>query len=231
MKKSKQDPGKTSDGDEAKSVGGVFSGLTGFLESVGKLAGTAEQRAQRQAGARAGDATAGGGAGKTTGADRVGGILNGLAELAEKLNELSEKGESSSKQGEFTIPSKEGGIKGVYGFTLKTGLGEKGDHIRVEPFGNIRKDKKTGEAVVQEIHEPLVDVFEDEGATTLVAEMPGVGAEDIHLEVRDDVLTISAQKGTKKYRKEILLRHVLAKENITVTCNNGIVTIRCGKAK
>ena len=230
MTKKRQDPAKKPDG-ETVDRGGMFSGLTGFLESVGKLAGAAEARAARQSGAAAGEGKgAGDGADKTTGETRVGGILNGLAELAEKLNELSEKGESRSQQGEFTIPSKGGGIKGVYGFTLKTGLGEKGDSIRVEPFGNIRKDKKTGEAVVQEIHEPLVDVFEDETATTLVAEMPGVGPDDIQLEVRDDVLEISAQKGAKKYRKEILLRHVLAKENITVTCNNGIVTIRCGKA-
>jgi len=210
--------------------GGIFSSLAGFLETVGNLAGTAERRSRRQAETPDGESKGFGAADeKTAGEKSVGGILNGLADIAEKLNKLSEKGESLSEKGEFTFPSKEGGIKGVYGFTVKTGLGEKGDHIRVEPFGNIRKDKKTGEAVVQEINEPLVDVFEDEGATTLVAEMPGVGSEDIHIEVRDDVLTISAQKGEKKYRKEILLRHVLSKERIKVTCNNGIVTIRCGK--
>jgi HSP20 family protein len=100
----------------------------------------------------------------------------------------------------------------------------------VEPFGNIRKDKKTGEAVVQEIHEPLVDVFEDADATTLIAEMPGVGPDDIRIEVRDDVLTVFAEEGEKKYRKEMLLSHALIREKITVTCNNGIVTIRCEKA-
>jgi len=153
-----------------------------------------------------------------------------LTDIAEKLNELSEKGESLSKKGEFTFPDKGREIKGVYGFTLKTGLGGRDDQIRVEPFGNIRKDKETGQAVVQEINEPPVDVFEDDGGTTLIAEMPGIGPEDIHIEVRDDVLTIFAQKGEKKYRKEILLRHSLSKERINVTCNNGIVTIRCENA-
>ncbi|OHE23954.1 MAG: heat-shock protein [Syntrophus sp. GWC2_56_31] len=156
--------------------------------------------------------------------------MSGLTDIAEKLNEISEKGETVAKKGEFTFPSKEGGVKGVYGFSLKTGLGGKGDAIKVEPFGNIRKDKKTGEAVVQEIHEPLMDVFEDEKATTLIAEMPGVGRDDIKIDVRDDVLTISAKKGAKKYRKEVLLSHSPAKERIKVTCNNGIVTIRCEKA-
>ncbi|OIP90499.1 MAG: heat-shock protein [Syntrophobacterales bacterium CG03_land_8_20_14_0_80_58_14] len=157
-------------------------------------------------------------------------MLSGLTDIAEKLSEISEKGETVTKKGEFTFPSKEGGVKGVYGFSLKTGLGGKDDAIKVEPFGNIRKDKKTGEAVVQEIHEPLIDVFEDEKATTLIAEMPGVGPGDIKIDVRDDVLTISADKGEKKYRKEVLLSHSPAKDKIKVTSNNGIVTIRCEKA-
>lgn len=218
----------TEAGDRA---GGMFSSLTGFLESVGNLAGAAERQARRQGKTPAGE-TPGTGAGDDPAAaeKRVGGILNGLADLAEKLHELSAKGESLSETGEFTVPSKKGGVKGVYGFSVKMGLGEKGSQIKVEPFGNIRKDKKTGEAVVQEIHEPLVDVFEEDGATTLVAEMPGVGPEDIHLEARDDVLTLAAHKGEKKYRKEVLLRHAIAKDRIQVTCNNGIVTIRCEKA-
>jgi HSP20 family protein len=227
-RKSASDP---KDGDRADATGGLFSSLTGFLETVGNLAGTAEARARRQAETPAGDAGAAGGTdGKTTGAKKIGGILNGLAELAEKLNALSEKGEGMTGTREFTFPSKAGGIKGVYGFSMKTGLGEKGDQIKVEPFGNLRQDRQTGEAVVQEINEPVVDLFEEDGATTLVAEMPGVGAEDIQLDVRDDVLTLTACKGEKKYRKELLLRHLITKERIQVTCNNGIVTIRCEKA-
>jgi HSP20 family protein len=233
MKKSTPESNPKKDGTLPERGGGIFGSLTGFLDSVGKLAADAERRTQRQAADAEGEAPAAGGTrGRKVASEKsVGGILNGLAEIAEKLNELSEKGEVLSEQGEFTVPAKEGEVKGVYGFTLKMGLGDKGDKsIRVEPFGNIRKDKKTGKAVVQEIHEPLADVFEDEGATTLIVEMPGVGPEDIQLDVRDDVLTIAAQKGPKKYRKEVLLRHVIAKEHISVTCNNGIVTIRCGKA-
>ena len=219
-------------GARANVGGGLFGSLTGFLDSVGKLAGTAERRARRHAEAPGGGANGTGAADeKTTGAKSVGGILNGLADLVEKLGELSKKGESLSKSGEFTFPSKKGGVKGVYGFSVKMGLGEKGDQVKVEPFGNIRKDRKTGEAAVQEINEPLVDVFTDERGTTLVAEMPGVGPEDIQLDVRDDVLTITAQKGEKKYRKELLLGHRLSKERIDVICNNGIVTIRCGKER
>ena len=221
---------KGTEADRGDIGGGILGSLTGFLESLGDLAETGERLSRRQAANR--DTGGKGYAGeKAGGENRFGRILSGLTDIAEKLNELSEKGESLSRKGEFTFPSKEGGIKGVYGFSLKTGLGGREDQIRVEPFGNIRKDEKTGRAVVQEIHEPLVDVFEDEDATTLIAEMPGVGPEDIQIEVRDDILTIFAQKGEKKYRKEMLLRHGLSQERINVTCNNGIVTIRCEKKR
>lgn len=212
-------------GGQGDIGGGIFSSLSGFLEDLGDLAGAGERLSRRQSADLHGDTGE-----KAAGENRFGRILNGLTDIAEKLNELSETGETLSKKGEFTFPSKEGGIKGVYGFTLRTGLGGRDDRIQVEPFGNIRKDKETGQVVVQEIHEPLIDVFEDENATTLIAEMPGVGPEDIRIEVRDDVLIICARKGEKKYQKEVLLRHSLSMERISVTCNNGIVTIRCEKA-
>lgn len=219
--------GKKTDEDRSESGGGIFSSLTGFINNLGDLADAGERLSQRRAPRRdtggKGHAEEKGG-----GENRFGSILSGLTDIAEKLNEISEKGETITKEGEFT---RGGGIKGVYGFSFRTGLGGKDDAVKVEPFGNIRRDKKTGEAVVQEINEPLVDVFEDEDATTLIAEMPGVGARDIKIDVRDDVLTVSAQRGAKKYRKEILLSYSPAKDRIKVTCNNGIVTIRCEKAE
>ena len=220
---------KETDADRGDIGGGILGSLTGFINNLGDLAEAGERLSKRQTSTRD---TGGKGRAeeKAGGENRFGRILSGLTDIAEKLNEISEKGETVTKKGEFTFPSKEGGVKGVYGFSLKTGLGGKDDAIKVEPFGNIRKDKKTGEAVVQEIHEPLIDVFEDGDATTLIAEMPGVEPDDIKIDVRDDVLTISANKGVKKYRKEVLLSHSPAKDKIKVTCNNGIVTIRCGKA-
>lgn len=155
----------------------------------------------------------------------LGGILKGLAGLVEKLGELAETGEQISQSGEIRGPGKE--VKGIYGFTVKLGLGD--EKPRVEAFGNIRRDKDSGKAVVQEVREPLVDVFEEEGHILVVAEMPGISAADVHLDVRDDLLTISAQRGDKKYRKEVLLPGSFGREKMTVSCNNGVVEIKCLK--
>jgi HSP20 family protein len=153
-----------------------------------------------------------------------GGVFKGLANLIEKLGDLAEKGERLKKSGEF----QQRDVKGVYGFSVKVGLGEKGDkEVKVEPFGNVRKDERSGETVVQEIREPVVDVFEEKDHTLVVAEMPGISAKDVRLEVKDDLLTIYAEKRDKKYRKEILLPRSYPKDKMKISCNNGILEIKC----
>jgi HSP20 family protein len=153
------------------------------------------------------------------------GILKGFTDIVEKLGDLAEKGEHLSRTGEIQWKGKEKDLKGVYGFSVKVGLG--GEGVKVEPFGNIRKDEKTGESVVQEVREPIVDVFEEKDHILVVAEMPGIGVEDVRLEVKDDLLTIYAEKGDKKYRKEILLPRSYPREKMLVSCNNGIIEIKC----
>ena len=157
----------------------------------------------------------------------LGGILRGLGSLVEKLGELAETGRELSKTGEIlgTGPGKE--IKGIYGFTVKVGLG--GEGVKVEPFGNIRRDEESGRSVVQEIREPAIDVFEERDHTLVVAEMPGIGVGDVRLEVKDDLLTITAEKGEKKYKKEVLLPESFPREKMQVSCANGVLEIRCVK--
>ncbi len=154
------------------------------------------------------------------------GIFKGFTDLVEKLGELADKGEQLSRTGE--IHWKEGqekGVKGVYGFSVKMGVG--GEEVTVEPFGNIRRDKKSGETVVEETREPVVDIFEEDDHTLVVAEMPGISPENVNLKVRDDILVIHAEKGDKKYHKEVRLPRSYPREKMQVSCNNGILEIRC----
>ena len=153
-----------------------------------------------------------------------GGILKGLGDLIEKLGELAEKGGTLNRTGEFGT---EKGLQGVYGFSVKVGPGKEG--FKVEPFGNIGPDKATGESVVREIREPMVDVFEEADHVLVVAEMPGIGADDVRVEIRDDVLIISAEKGDKKYRKEVLLPQSFSRENLKLSCQSGILQVKCMK--
>ena len=153
------------------------------------------------------------------------GLFKGLGDLVDKLGDLAEKGESLSRSGEIKFGEKGRDLKGFYGFSIKTGLD--GQDIEVEPFGNIRSDEASGESVIHEVREPMVDVFEEDGHTLVVAEMPGISAEDVSLEIKGDLLTIHADSGDKKYHKEVLLPRGYSREQMQLSCNNGILEIKC----
>ena len=152
-------------------------------------------------------------------------MLKGLGDLVEKLGELAETGQELSKTGEIHGPGKE--VRGIYGFTVKVGLGDQGP--RIEPFGNIRRDIKSGRTEVQEVREPMVDIFEEDDYLLVLAELPGIGKENLRIDLKDDVLTISAERGDKKYRKEVLLPRSVSKNKMQVSCNNGVLEIKCLK--
>lgn len=156
----------------------------------------------------------------------LGGILGGLGGLLEKLGDLAEKGEELRKSG--VVESKDKRVQGVYGFSIKLGMGE--DGLTVEPFGNVRKDEETGKTVVDEIREPLVDIFEEDDHVLVVAEMPGISQEDVKLELADDILTITAEHGDKKYHKEVLLPAASTPDKMTQSCHNGVLEVKFSNA-
>ncbi|MBM4046164.1 MAG: Hsp20/alpha crystallin family protein [Planctomycetes bacterium] len=155
----------------------------------------------------------------------LGGFFGGLGTALEKLGELAEKSEELRKSGEIRSP--DGKVRGVYGFSVKFGLGDRGLHI--EPFGNLRKDEQTGKAVVHEVREPLVDIFQEKDYVQVIAELPGIGESEVKLDLKDDVLTISAEKGDKKYRKEVLLPKAFTADQMSHSCRNGILEVKLAK--
>lgn len=160
----------------------------------------------------------------------TGGILGGLGSLIDQLGKLAEQAEQAggelTKTGEFNLGTDKR-IKGVYGFSVKSGLGEKG--VKVEPFGNIRRDEAGGQVVVQEIREPMMDMFDEPEHLLIVAEVPGITEADVQLELHDDILLLVAEKGDAKYRKEVLLPASFSSDMMSFSCRNGILEIRIVK--
>jgi HSP20 family protein len=154
----------------------------------------------------------------------VEGILRGLGDLVEKLGELAEKGEEMKQSGVFDINTGGKDAKAVYGFSVKMGLG--GDETKIEPFGNVRRNEQTGETVVHEVSEPLVDVLDENDHVLVLAEMPGVGDEDVTVDLAGDILTLHAEKGSKKYHKEIVLPREFKTEQMERSCRNGVLEVK-----
>lgn len=156
----------------------------------------------------------------------VEGILRGLGDLVEKLGDLAEKGEQLKRSGVLDIDTRSGKeAKAVYGFSVKMGLNDNKEP-QVEPFGNVHHNEQTGETTVQEVSEPLVDVIEESDHVLVLAEMPGVASEDVRLELNGDVLTLHAERGSKKYHKEIVLPRSFDSKGMEQSCHNGILEVK-----
>ena len=156
----------------------------------------------------------------------LGGFLGKLGGMVEKLVDLAEAGQSLSQTGELKGLDPKGKLRGVYGFSVKTGLGNQGEReLKIEPFGNIHR-QSSGGAVVEDVREPLVDVHEEDDHVLVLAEIPGVSKKDVELDLSEDRLTIRAQRGEKRYRKEVELPESFSRENMRWECANGILKIR-----
>jgi len=158
------------------------------------------------------------------------GILSGMGGLIEQLGKLLEQAEQAggvvTKSGEFKVGSGSQ-AKGIYGFSIKSALGN--NEAKVEPFGNIRKNAEGKLIEVQEIREPLIDVFDESGRLLIIAEVPGLEEENVRIEIHDDILVIATLNGEPNYGKEVLLPSSFSSDKLSFSCRNGILKIELTK--
>ena len=126
----------------------------------------------------------------------LGGLFKGIEKLVDLAAELKEAGGEVKKEGEIDLSHLKEGLKGVYGFSIKTAVGGK---PVVETFGNIKKTPKG--PVVEEEREPLTDVFDEKDEILVIAEIPGVQEEGITIDLGEDILEISGVGKNRKYAK------------------------------
>jgi len=156
-----------------------------------------------------------------------GDLFKGLSGFLDVVSDLAEKAEQiQERQGEFTLGKTASGkpIHGVYGFSIRTAAG---GMPAVEKFGNIRETESG--PVVDDVREPLVDVFDENGSVLVVVELPGVADGEIELAVEEDILSLTTT-GRRRYEKEILLPAAVEAATMTKTYTNGVLEVRAKKA-
>ncbi|MDA2930075.1 Hsp20/alpha crystallin family protein [Acidobacteria bacterium AH-259-O06] len=153
-----------------------------------------------------------------------GGLFEGLGNLIESIGKIAKEGGVISEEGEITGLGDK--VKGVYGVTVRTLAG---GEAKVETFGNIKKTPKG--PVVEEVREPIVDVFDEEDHILVVAELPGVDASDIKIDVEKDIFTLSVETGDRQYHKEIVLPSEVDQSTEEMTFKNGILEVKYSKRK
>ncbi|MCX6220879.1 MAG: Hsp20/alpha crystallin family protein [Bacteroidia bacterium] len=153
----------------------------------------------------------------------LGGLFKGIEKLVELAGKLEEKG-GIRKEGEINFDHIKKGMKGVYGFTINTAGG---GSPRVETFGNIKKTPEGPK--VDEEREPITDIFDETDEIMVIAEMPGIEPEEIRIDLKEDILEISAVSKNRTYRKEVLLPSKVSLPNLSHKFTNGILEIRIKK--
>ena len=154
----------------------------------------------------------------------LGGLFRGIEKLIDLAAELKEAGGEIKKEGEIDLSRLKEGMKGVYGVSIRTAVGGK---PVVETFGNI---KKTPEGpIVKEEREPLTDVFDETNEIVIIAEIPGVGEEGVTVNLKGDILEISASGKNRTYYKEILLPAKVKPETLSHSYKNGVLEVKIKK--
>ena len=153
----------------------------------------------------------------------LGGIFKGLGNFIQLLGEMAEEGpQEVTRTGEAAGP---GRTRAMYGFTVKVGAG---GVPQVERFGTVRAPKMG--AAVEEVREPVVDVFDEGGEVVVIAEMPGVEEGDIQFEIKGDLLLLSAHHDERQYSKEVLLPCAVLADTAKASYANGMFELRATKA-
>jgi HSP20 family protein len=150
-----------------------------------------------------------------------GGLFKGLGNFLDLASRLSEEG--YEKKGEISGLPK--GAKGVYGFSIRTLAGKP----VIESFGNIKETARG--PVVEEVREPMVDIFDEKDRILVIAELPGVAENEIKIEVAGDILNLTASDKDRKYAREVLLPGKVRPDSIKSSYKNGILEIILEKEK
>ena len=94
----------------------------------------------------------------------------------------------------------------------------------VKEWGNARPINVIGDSSTREV---IVDetINEKDRVLMLVAEMPGIEKSDIRVSVADDIVSISAEHGEKKYGTQVPLKYSIDENSAKAKYKNGILEL------
>ncbi|MFZ2071402.1 MAG: Hsp20/alpha crystallin family protein [Halobacteriota archaeon] len=146
-----------------------------------------------------------------------GGLLKGLGDFMDTVSKMAEEGKSEvEKVGEISF-DKAKKLKGMYGISVR--IGGAGIPV-VEKFGTKPET---------DVREPMVDVFDEKNVVRVITELPGVEEGDIKTELEGNILKMRAERGDRKYEKDIKLPAAV-KGEMKRRYKNGVLEIELEKA-
>ncbi|HDH06771.1 MAG TPA: Hsp20/alpha crystallin family protein [Thermoproteales archaeon] len=129
----------------------------------------------------------------------------------------------SEERGEYREKRR---IIGPYYYGFSVTIGPDGTP-RIREWGNIKPG--ISRPMITETIEPFVDVIEEEDKVKIIADMPGVEKDDIKVYATEDIVRISAERGDRKYFKEIKLPAKVKPQSSKAQYKNGVLTVELEK--
>ena len=107
-----------------------------------------------------------------------------------------------------------------YGYTMTIGPDGKPS---VQEYGNVKPDRP----LVSDAREAIVDTIVDkkDRVVKLIAEMPGVEKTDVKILVDKNVVSVTAERGEKKYHCKVPLQQKVDENSAKATYKNGILQL------
>lgn len=155
-----------------------------------------------------------------------------IRKLQLRLNEIMEEVKNGKMQGKFEV--RQFDQPGIKGYFIQ---GRFGTDESLEPIEPLKPSKRRPspenpfeipDGAHDEIREPLTDVFEEEEAIKIYAELPGEERNDIKLKITENKVEIKA----KNFHKVIdLPKRNIATEGVSSEYKNGVLEITVPKKK
>lgn len=105
------------------------------------------------------------------------------------------------------------------GLSFRTVKGEKPQR---KPWVFATKPKF---ARIEQVREPLVDIFEEADEINIILDVPGFKEEEIHWEVKDAILKLSAKTFGREWEESIALPEEVDTKNIKTKYQNAVLEI------
>ncbi len=112
----------------------------------------------------------------------------------------------------------------VYGFSMHVGPDGK---PKIEEFGNVSSKQQK----ITDEREPLVDVINGEKEITVIAELPGVDKNSVHINAQKNSLVISVSDPERRYHKDLALPAEVDSKSAKAKLKNGILEVILTKLK
>ncbi len=163
---------------------------------------------------------------KSNSNDPIGSILESIERLAKLAENLQQKAETFSKEGEIDLSRIKEGLKASYNISFKTARGSV-QRTASSAFAKTASQKKSdaNPMPMPARLEPEVDLFVEDTTIKIYAQLPGVCEKDIHLALRDDMLELEAKGIGRVFYKELLLPKPVQPDSLQTRFHNGILEI------